>query len=158
MSDTIPMTPHGLVKLKEELKHLLSVERPKIILAIEEARAHGDLSENAEYDAAKNRQGQINSRMMEIEDKIARAQVIDPATLVSDKIVFGAKVKLLDLDSEEEVNYQIVGAEESDVKEGRISILSPIAKSLIGKKQSEIVKITTPKGSREFEVLKILFE
>ncbi|MBF0492986.1 MAG: transcription elongation factor GreA [Deltaproteobacteria bacterium] len=158
MSDSIPITPQGLLKLKEELKYLKSVERPKIVLAIEEARAHGDLSENAEYDAAKNRQGQINSRMLELEDKIARAQVIDPATLSSDKVVFGATVKLLDLDSEEEVKYQIVGADESDVKEGKISILSPIAKSLIGRKQSDIVKITTPKGSRELEVLKILFE
>lgn len=158
MSDTLPITPQGLNKLKEELKHLKTVERPRIVVAIEEARAHGDLSENAEYDAAKNRQGQINSRMLELEDKIARAQVIDPSTLKSDKVVFGATVKLLDLDSEEEVKYQIVGADESEVKEGKISILSPIAKSLIGKKQSDIVKITTPKGARELEILEILFE
>ncbi len=155
--DKIPITPLGLQKLKEELKRLRSVEMPEIVKAIEVARGHGDLSENADYDAAKNRQGQIVSRMTELEDKIARAQVIDPSTLAHDKVVFGATVKLLDVDSEEKLEYQIVGADESDVKQGKISIQSPIARSLIGKKVDEVVKITTPKGSRELEILEINF-
>lgn len=155
--DKVPMTPQGLQKLKDELKRLRSVEMPDIVKAIEVARGHGDLSENADYDAAKNRQGQIVSRMTELEDKIARAHVIDPASLDHDKVVFGATVKLLDVDSEEEMEYQIVGADESDVKQGKISIQSPIARSLIGKKVGDAAKITTPKGSRELEVLEINF-
>lgn len=155
--DKIPITPQGLQKLKDELKRLRSVEMPEIVKAIEVARDHGDLSENADYDAAKNRQGQIVSRMTELEDKIARAQVIDPSTLDHDKIVFGATVKVLDVDSDEEMEYQIVGADESDVKQGKISIQSPIARSLIGKKVGDAAKIVTPKGSRELEVLEINF-
>lgn len=158
MSDEkVPITPQGFQKLKDELKRLRSVEMPEIVKAIEVARDHGDLSENADYDAAKNRQGQIVSRMTEIEDKIARAQVIDPSTLKHDKIVFGATVKLLDVDTDEEMEYQIVGADESDVKQGKISIQSPIARSLIGKSEGDVVKMTTPKGSRELEVLEIHF-
>lgn len=156
--DKIPITPQGFQKLKDELKRLRSVEMPEIVKAIEVARDHGDLSENADYDAAKNRQGQIVSRMTELEDKIARAQVIDPATLNHDKVVFGATVKLLDTDTEEEMEYQIVGADESDVKQGKISIQSPIARSLIGKSEGDVVKMTTPKGSRELEVLAIQFK
>ncbi len=155
--DKIPITPSGLQKLKDELKKLRSVEMPEIVKAIEVARGHGDLSENADYDAAKNRQGQIVSRITELEDKIARAQVIDPSTLDHDKVVFGATVKLLDVDSDEEFEYQIVGADESDVKQGKISVQSPIARSLIGKKVGDIAKIITPKGTRELEVLEINF-
>ena len=156
--DKIPITPSGLQKLKDELKKLRSVEMPEIVKAIEVARGHGDLSENADYDAAKNRQGQIVSRITELEDKIARAQVIDPSTLDHDKVVFGATVKLLDVDSDEEFEYQIVGADESDVKQGKISVQSPIARSLIGKKVGDIAKIITPKGTRELEVLEINFK
>ncbi len=158
MSDEkVPITPQGFQKLKDELKRLRSVEMPEIVKAIEVARDHGDLSENADYDAAKNRQGQIVSRMTEIEDKIVRAQVIDPSTMKHDKIVFGATVKLFDVDTEEEMEYQIVGADESDVKQGKISVQSPMARSLIGKSEGDIVKMVTPKGSRELEVLKISF-
>ena len=158
MSDEkLPITPQGLQKLKDELKRLRSVEMPEVVKAIEVARDHGDLSENADYDAAKNRQGQIVSRMTELEDKIARAQVIDPSTMSHDKVVFGATLKLLDVDSEEELEYQIVGADESDVKQGKISVQSPIARSLIGKKVGDTAKITTPKGIRELEVLEINF-
>ncbi len=155
--DSVPITPQGLQKLKDELKRLKSVELPNIIKAIEVAREHGDLSENAEYDAAKDRQGHIVGRMGELEDKIARAQVIDPSTLKQDKIVFGATVRLLDTETDEETTYQIVGADESDVKQGKISIQSPIARSLIGKAVDDVVKITTPKGTRELEVLEIIF-
>lgn len=157
-TDNLPMTPQGLQKLKDELKHLKSVERPKNVEAIEVARGHGDLSENADYDAAKEKQGHIHSRMLDLEDKIARAQVIDPATLKLDKIVFGATVRLLDVNSGDEFVYQIVGEDESNVKEGRISVQSVIAKHLIGKSKNEVVNITTPKGSKEYEVLEIRFE
>ncbi len=156
-NDSIPITPQGLQKLKDELKHLKSVERPKIVEAIEVARGHGDLSENADYDAAKNRQGQIHSRMIELEDKIARAQVIDPSTLQHTKVVFGATVRLLELHSGDEVIYQIVGEDESNVKEGRISVQSVIAKHLIGKPVSEVVTVVTPRGSKEYEILEISF-
>jgi len=155
--DGVPMTPQGLQKLKDELKRLKSVERPKVVQEIEVARAHGDLSENAEYDAAKEKQGQIMSRIAEVEDKIARAQVIDPSAMNHSKVVFGATVKLLDVNSGEETSYQIVGEDESNVKEGRISVHSVIAKHLIGKQVAEVVTITTPKGSRELEILEISF-
>lgn len=158
MRNPIPMTPEGYRKLNEELKYLKSVERPKNIEDIERARAQGDLSENAEYDAAKERQAHISRRLGELEDKIARAQVIDPATINHEKIVFGATVKLMDVDSGEEVRYQIVGGDESDVKQGRISIESPIAKSLIGKTLSDVVRVTTPRGMREFEILAIAYQ
>ncbi len=152
------MTPEGYQKLVEELKYLKSVERPKNIQDIEEARAHGDLKENAEYAAAKDRQSHIAGRTVELEDRIARAQVIDPATINHDKIVFGATVKLSDVDSGEKVVYQIVGGHESDVKQGKISIDSPIAKSLIGKEENDVVKVVTPRGAREFEILEIKYQ
>ena len=154
----IPMTPEGLKRLQEDLKYLKSVERPKNIADIETARAHGDLSENAEYAAAKERQSHIAGRLAEIEDKIARAQVIDPSKLSHQKIVFGATVKLADVDSGEEVRYQIVGGHESDVKNGKISIESPIAKSLIGKEIGDVAKVVTPRGAREFEILEIKYQ
>ena len=154
----VPMTPDGFRRLQEELKHLKSVERPKNILDIETARAHGDLSENAEYSAAKERQAFISQRIGEVEDKIARAQVIDPATITHEKVVFGATIRLADVDSGDELEYQIVGAMESDVKKGRLSIDSPIAKSLIGKEKDDVVKVVTPRGAREFQILTVAYK
>jgi transcription elongation factor GreA len=154
----VPMTPEGFKKLQEELKHLKSVERPKNVQDIEVARAHGDLRENAEYHAAKERQSHIAARMAYLEDRIARAQVIDPSTMDHEKVVFGATVKISDVDSGEEIVYQIVGEHESDVKNGRISIESPIAKSLIGKESGDVVKVVTPRGAKEFEILEIKYE
>src|SRR5262249_32681385 len=158
MKQSIPMTPEGHKRLVEELKHLKSVERPKNVQDIEEARAHGDLSENAEYTAAKERQSHIAGRIVELEDRIARAQVIDPSKIDHRKIVFGATVRLSDVDSGDEVTYQIVGGHESDVRQGKISIESPIAKSLIGKELNDVVKVVTPRGAREFEVMEIKYQ
>jgi len=151
-SDRLPLTIRGKAKLEEELKRLTYVERPNIIKAIEEARAHGDISENAEYEAAKERQGLIEGRIGEINGQLAGAEVVDPATIKSDKIVFGATVDLIDLDSDEPVRYQIVGVDESDVKQGKISILSPLARAMIGKTRGDIVQVRSPKGEKEFEV------
>ncbi len=158
MAQNIPMTPEGYKKLVDELKRLKSVERPKNVQDIEEARAHGDLKENAEYAAAKERQSHIAGRIAELEDRIARAQVIDPSSIDHEKIVFGATVRLTDVDSGEEIIYQIVGGHESDVKNGKISIESPIAKSLIGKEINDVVKVVTPRGAREFEILEIKYQ
>lgn len=158
MARAIPMTPEGHKKLQEELKHIKSVERPKNVADIEEARAHGDLRENAEYAAAKERQGHIARRMAEVEDALAGAVVIDPATMENEKIVFGATVHLSDVDSGEEITYQIVGGFESDVRQGKISVESPIAKSLIGKEENDVVKVATPRGVREFEILAIKYQ
>ena len=152
------MTPEGYKKLQEEFKHLKSVERPKNVLDIETARAHGDLSENAEYSAAKERQSHIAMRLVEVEDKIARAQVIDPSQIDHSKIVFGATVRLSDVESGEKIVYQIVGVTESDVPKGKISVASPIAKSLIGKETGDVVRVVTPRGTREFEVLEIAYQ
>lgn len=154
----IPMTPEGHRRLQEELKHLKAVERPKILLELETARAHGDLSENAEYHAAKEKQELIVKKIAEVENKIAQAQVIDPSQFNHKKVVFGAKVRLSDVDSGDEVSYQIVGGDESNIREGKISIESPIAKSLIGREIGDVVRVTTPRGSREFEVLEIRYE
>ncbi|HSA58304.1 MAG TPA: transcription elongation factor GreA [bacterium] len=152
------MTPEGFKRLQDELKHLKSVERPKNVQDIEIARAHGDLRENAEYHAAKERQSHIAGRIAYLEDRIARAQVIDPASITHEKVVFGATVRITDVDSGEEIVYRIVGEHESDVKNGRISIESPIAKSLIGKEENDVVKVATPRGAREFEILEIKYE
>ena len=158
MSNTpVPMTPEGHKKMQEELKYLKAVERPKVVDAIEVARGHGDLSENAEYDAAKEKQGQLMGKIAFIEDQLARAQIIDPASIEHEKIVFGASIKMTDVDSGESLSYQIVGAYESDIKIGKISIESPIAKSLIGKETGDVVKVTTPRGAREFEIIEILY-
>lgn len=154
----LPITPDGHRRLHEELKRIKAVERPRNVAEIEEARGHGDLSENAEYDAAKEKQALITRRIAELEDKLSRAQVIDPSKLDHEKIVFGATVKLKDVDSGEELSYQIVGADESDVKNGKISIESPLAKSLIGKESNDVVKVATPRGAREFEVLEIRYQ
>jgi transcription elongation factor GreA len=152
------MTPRGQQVLKDELKRLREVERPKNVQDIEEARAHGDLKENAEYHAAKERQGFIEGRSREIEAVLAQAEVIDPAKLSGTKVVFGATVKLTDTDSGEEVTYTIVGDYEGDIKEKRISISAPLARAMIGREQGDTVTIKTGKGSREYEISQVRFE
>jgi len=154
----IPMTVNGKQKLEEELKNLKTVERPRVIEMIAVARSHGDLSENAEYDAAREKQGFIEGRINEIEDKLARAQVVDTREIRTDKIVFGAKVELMDTDSEEKKMYYIVGTDEADVKEGRISIDSPIARQLLNKAAGDTVTIRVPKGEVEYEILSVKYE
>jgi transcription elongation factor GreA len=155
MSQTVPMTPEGHQRLQEELKHLIRVERPKVIQDIAEARDHGDLSENAEYDAAKERQGFVEGRIAEINGKMARAQVIDVSEIDSDRIVFGATVKLFDIESEAESTYRIVGQDEADIKQGLISINSPVAKALIGHRVDDEVHIKVPSGTRVYEIVEI---
>ena len=157
MAETVPMTPEGHRRLQEELKNLIRVERPKVIQDIAEARAHGDLSENAEYDAAKNNQGFVEGRISEINGKMAYAQIIDPALIKSDKIVFGATVKMFDVESENEVTYRIVGQDESDIKSGLISINSPVAKALIGRRVDDEVHIQVPSGLRIYEIIDIKY-
>ena len=154
----MPITPQGYKKLKEELDKLLKVERPQNIKAIAEARAHGDLSENAEYHAAKERQSFIVGRIQELQSRLALSQVIDPASISQDKIAFGATVKLLDVDTDEEKKYMLVGPDESDIKQGRISIQSPIARSLIGKEEGDVVIVQAPAKTIEYEILEIRFE
>jgi transcription elongation factor GreA len=149
------MTLEGYKKLEEELHRLKAVERPRIIQAIAEARAHGDLSENAEYHAAKEAQGLNEARVAELEDKFNRADVIDTAQLSGTSVKFGATVTLVDEDTDEKVKYKIVGDMEASVKEGKISISSPIARALIGKAKGDSVEVTTPKGSRSYEILKV---
>ena len=146
MSDKQPMTINGKALLEAELKNLLQVERPQVIKAIEEARDHGDLSENADYDAAKE------SRIAEIQTKLATAEVVDPKKVGSDRITFGATVTLTDLEEDREVTYQIVGEDEADVKQGKISIFSPLARALIGKRVDDVVEISTPKSDKEYEI------
>jgi transcription elongation factor GreA len=141
----------------DEIKHLKSVERPRIIRAIEEARSHGDLSENAEYHAAKEQQGWIEARVAELEDKISRADVIDISRLGGDTVKFGATVSLVDEDTDEESRYQIVGEFEADVKQGKISITSPIARALIGKLEGDTVEVMTPGGGKSYEIIKIRY-
>ncbi|GLK81408.1 MULTISPECIES: transcription elongation factor GreA [Methylopila] len=155
--DKIPMTAAGLVALEAELKHRASGERPRIIAAIAEARSHGDLSENAEYHAAKEQQSLNEGRIAELESTIARAEIIDVSKLKGDTITFGATVTLVDEDTDEEKVYQIVGEPESDVKAGRVSIGSPIARALVGKKVGDAVEVVTPGGGKSYEVLKIRF-
>ena len=149
------MTAEGYAALDAELKRLKSIERPAIIQAIAEARSHGDLSENAEYHAAKERQSFIEGRVAELEDKLARSQVIDVARLSGSTIKFGATVKLLDEDSGEKAVYKIVGEDEADVRAGKVSITSPVARALIGKEEGDVVEVTAPGGAKSFEVLKI---
>ncbi len=152
--EKVPMTPQGAVKLKEELTRLKE-ERPKISREIGVAREHGDLSENAEYHAAKERQGMVEARIKDIEDKLARSEVIDPSKLKGDRVQFGATVTLLNLDSDEEVTYQIVGAEEADIDQGTISISAPLARALIGREVGDEVKVKLPAGLRRFEVVTV---
>ncbi|MCD6281626.1 MAG: transcription elongation factor GreA [Deltaproteobacteria bacterium] len=153
-----PMTPEGYRTLKEELDNLKKNERPKIIADIEEARGHGDLTENAEYIYAKERQSFIETKIQELEQRLANAEVIDPVGLPKDKVVFGSKVLLCNVETGEEVTYQIVGVDESDINQGKISVESPIAKALIGKKLDDTVVVKTPRGEKEYEVLDIIQE
>jgi transcription elongation factor GreA len=157
-ADKLPLTIRGKAKLDEELKRLIHVERPNVIKAIEEARSHGDISENAEYDAAKERQALIEGRIAEIQGQLAGAEVVDPSQIKSDKIVFGATVDLIDLESDEEVTYQIVGVDEADVKQGKISILSPLARALIGKVTGDNIQVKSPKAEKEYEIKGFLFK
>ncbi len=152
------MTAEGHAALESELKNLKSVERPAVIKAISEAREHGDLSENAEYHAAKEKQGFIEGRVMELEGMLGLAEVIDPSTLSGDTVKFGATVTVVDEDTDEEAIYQIVGDHEADVAQGKISISSPISRGLIGKEEGDVIEINTPGGGRSYEILKIEFK
>jgi len=153
--EKVPMTSEGYQALDEELKRLKTVERPAVIAAIGEARQHGDLSENAEYHAAKDRQGWIEGQIAEIEDRMARAQVIDVSKLSGAQVKFGATVSVVDEDTELEARYQIVGDHEADVKLGKISISSPIARAMIGKEHGDVVEVTTPTGVKAYEITKV---
>jgi transcription elongation factor GreA len=155
-AEKVPMLAEGHRHLSDELRRLKMHERPAIIEAIEVARAHGDLSENAEYHAAKERQGQVEATIADLEDKLSRAMVIDPKTLSGDKVVFGATVTLLDED-EKKVKYQLVGQTEADAKDGRISYNSPLGRALIGRQKGDEVEVTTPAGDRYYEIKKIEF-
>ena len=157
MADRYPMTPAGQKKLRDELKRLREVERPKNVLDIETARAHGDISENAEYSAAKERQAFIEGRMREIEGTIALSEVIDPGKMSGTRVVFGATVRLADTESGDETVYSIVGDHEGDIKEGRIAISAPLARALIGREQGDTVTLRTSKGSREYQIQEIKF-
>jgi len=151
----IPMTADGYARLEEELRHLKSVARPDVIRAISEAREHGDISENAEYHAARERQSFIEGRLAELEDKISRAEVIDPAKLSGKQVKFGATVTLIDEDTDEKQVFQIVGEDEADIKAGRISITSPIARALVGKSAGDVVDVAAPGGTRSYEIVKV---
>ncbi|MET0091187.1 MAG: transcription elongation factor GreA [Candidatus Thiodiazotropha sp.] len=155
----VPLTARGAAKLQDELKQLKSLERPKVIKAIAEAREHGDLKENAEYHAAREQQSFIEGRIKDIEGKLSHAQIIDVTQLnAGGKVVFGATVVVLELDNDEEFTYQIVGDDEADIKNGLISVSSPIARALIGKQEGDDVFLNTPGGSREFEILEVRYE
>jgi transcription elongation factor GreA len=153
--EKVPMTEQGYATMLENVKFMKSVERPRIIKAIEEARAHGDLSENAEYHAAKEAQSWNETKVQELEDRLSRAEVIDPTKLSGETVMFGAKLTLIDEDTEAEVKYQIVGDFEADVKQGRISISSPIARALIGKKKGDSIEVNTPGGGKSYEIVKV---
>ena len=158
MAASVPMTVLGAAKLREELQRLKSIERPAVINAISEARSQGDLSENADYDAAKERQGFIEGRIAEVEGKLSMAQIIDPKSLVNeDHVVFAATVTLEDVESGDKVTYQIVGEDEADLKENKISINSPIARALIGKSEGDVAIVRAPGGDREVEIGEIKF-
>jgi transcription elongation factor GreA len=155
--EKIPMTAEGYQALDAELKRLKTEERPAVIQAISEARAHGDLSENAEYHAAKERQAFIETRVAEIEDKIARSQVIDVSKLSGKQVKFGATVNLVDEDSGEKSKYKIVGEDEADVKAGKVSITSPIARAMIGKEEGDVVEVMAPGGAKSYEIVKVKY-
>jgi len=157
MNGSYPMTQEGYDQLKTELKHLTSIERPEVINAIAEARAHGDLSENAEYHAAKERQGYIEGRIQELNGKLSSANVIDVSKLSGDKIIFGATVKFVDVDTDDEKCFKIVGEDEANLEKNMISVNSPIARALIGKKEGDTLVIPIPKGTIEVEVLDVQF-
>jgi transcription elongation factor GreA len=158
MADRIPMTPRGIQGLREELKRLREVERPKNVRDIEEARAHGDLRENSEFHAAKERQAFIEGRSRELDGILAMADIIDPGKLSGSRVVFGATVKLADTDSGDEITYSIVGDYEADIKQGRIQISAPLARALIGREVGETVTLRTGKGSREYQIAEVRFE
>lgn len=154
----VPLTVYGAEVLREELQRLKSVERPSVIQAIAEARSHGDLSENAEYDAAKERQGFVEGRIADLEGKLSNAQVINPVELDADgRVVFAATVDLIDLETEEAVTYQIVGDDEADIKLGKVSVNSPIARALIGKESGDVAEVMAPGGVREYEILDVKY-
>ncbi len=157
MSDKVPMTAEGYSRLQDELRYLKTTARPEIIKAIAEAREHGDLSENAEYHAARERQSFIEGRVMELEDKIARSEVIDVSKLSGDTVKFGATVTLVDEDTDEEIEYQLVGEMEADVKEGRLAITAPLSRALIGKEVGDSVEVATPAGEKAYEIVKIRY-
>ena len=155
----VPITLRGAELLRAELKRLKTVERPSVVAAIAEARSHGDLSENAEYDAAKERQGFVEGRIAEVEGKLGNAQIIDPRALDADgRVVFGATVELEDMDNDQTVTYQIVGDDEADLKQGKISLNSPVARALIGKFAGDVTEVQTPGGRREYEILDVRYE
>lgn len=156
--DKIPMTPEGFAQLEEELKRLKTEERPAVIRAIAEAREHGDLSENAEYHAARERQSFIEGRVVELESIISHAEVIDATKLSGDTVRFGATVKLADEDTDEETDYKIVGSHEADIAKGRLSVTSPLGKALIGKTIGDSVEVTTPRGSKSYEVVAVSYK
>ena len=155
MVERIPISKHGYKQLRTELERLEKVERPDVVKAIEVARAHGDLKENAEYHAAKERQSMIEGRIMELKDKLGRAEVLDCTQVSTERAVFGTVVTLMDMQTDEEVTYQLLGPEESDVKKGSISVLAPLGRSLLGKRVGDEVQAKTPGGMREFEVMEI---
>lgn len=154
----IPMTVAGLARLEAEIKHLKSVERPAVIQAIAEARSHGDLSENAEYSAARERQSFIEGRIVELEDKLSRADIIDPAKMSGNVIKFGATVKVVDEATDHEQTFQIVGEYEADIEKGLLALTAPLPRALIGKKTGDSVEVTTPKGSKSYEVLNVQYK
>jgi len=154
----VPMTVEGFTRLEDELRHLKGVERPAVIRAIAEAREHGDISENAEYHAARERQSFIEGRLAELEDKISRAEVIDVSKLSGRQVKFGATVTVVDEDTDERAAYQIVGQDEADIKTKRLSITSPLARALIGKKVGDTVEVTTPGGGKSYEIVKVQFK
>ena len=157
MTDRIPITAEGLGVVQEELRHLKSVARPEVIRAIAQAREHGDLSENAEYHAARERQSFIEGRVAELEDKIARSEVIDVSALSGKTVKFGATVTVVDEDTEQKLTYQIVGELEADIKAGRLAITAPLARALIGKDVGDSVEVITPKGEKGYEIVKVKF-
>jgi transcription elongation factor GreA len=157
MLEKVPMTPEGQARLREEMKRLKEIDLPQVVKDIGTAREHGDLSENAEYHAAKERQGMIVARISFIEQTLSRAEVIDPSKLSGSKVQFGARVKLVNLDSDKEELFQIVGPEEADLKQNRISVASPLARGLLGREVGDEVKIQMPAGPRKYEILEITF-
>lgn len=157
MNNKLPITVEGLEKLNQELKQLKTVARPAVIAAISEAREHGDLSENAEYHAAKEKQSFIEGKIQDLEDKIARSEVIDISKLSGDTVKFGATVALVDLDTQNKVSYTIVGEYESELEKGKLSINSPIARALVGKKKGEFIEVGTPASTKEYQILEVSF-
>lgn len=153
------MTREGYEKLKKELVRLKSVERPRLVREIEDARSHGDLSENAEYHAAKDRMGHVKGRILDLEQRISKAEIIDPVAMKGeDKVMFGARITLLDVEADKKITYQIVGEHESDISSGLVSVNAPIARALIGKKKDDTVSVRTPRGVKEFEILEVEYE